>query len=115
MRILSQRFYDVWYVGEISEDGVDRIIECLLDYSCKVAGRVRLRFYLQNMKDLTYMAYVRRILLQNTSLSIVIEEKSIKDLERDIGSAKDEDRIVLIKNMVSLEVPINQKIKVIEV
>lgn len=113
--ILGQRFYDVWYVGEISEDGVDRIIECLLDYSCKATGRVRLRFYLQNMEDLTYMAYVRRILLQNTSLSIVMEEKSVEDLERDIRAVKDEDRIVLIKNMVSLEIPINEKIKIVEV
>jgi hypothetical protein len=115
MTILGQRFYDVWYVGELSEEGVDRIIECLLDYSCRAAGRVRLRFYLQNIGDLTYMAYVRRILLQNTSLSIVIEEKSIQDLEKDIELAKDGDGIVLIKNMVGLEVPVNEKIKIIEV
>ncbi len=113
MTILDQRFYNVWYVGEINEDGVDRIIECLVNYSSKAIGRVRLRFYLKNIQDLSYIAYVRRILLQNTSLSIVIEEKLVEDLERDIKSAEDE--IVVIKNRGGLEIPLSEKIKIVEV
>lgn len=113
MTMLSQKFYNVWYVGEINEDGVDKIIECLLDYSSKAIGRVKLRFYLNNIQDLSYIAYVRRILLQNTSLSIVIEERLVEDLERDIKSAEDE--VVVIKNRGDLEIPLSEKIKIVEV
>lgn len=111
--MLGQRFHGIWHVGEINEKSVDRIIECLLDYSSKAAMRVRLRFYLENVEDLSHMAYVRKILLQNTSFSIVIESRPLRDLEKDIKSAEEE--VTIIKNSVDLDTPLGEKIKIIEV
>lgn len=110
--MLGQRFHDIWYVGEVSEEGVDRIIECLLEYHSKAGMRIRLRFYLENVDDLSYMTHVRRILLQNTSLSILVEARRTEDLERDIESAEE---VTLIKNKVDLQIPLNTKIKIMEV
>ncbi|MEM1584328.1 MAG: hypothetical protein QXF28_04885 [Nitrososphaerota archaeon] len=111
--MLGQRFHDIWYVGEVSEEGVDRIIECLLDYHSKAEMRIRLRFYLENVDDLSYMVHVRRILLQNTSLSILVEARPIEDLKRDVEAAEEE--ITLIKNKVDLQIPLNTKVKIMEV
>lgn len=111
--MLGQRFYDIWYIGKVNDEGLDKIIECLFDHHSRAEMRIRLRFYLENVEDLSYMAYVRRILLQSVGLSIIIEAKPVGDLERDIKLAKEE--VTLIKNDVNLEIPFTGKIKIMEV
>ncbi|MEN2975505.1 MAG: hypothetical protein ABDH32_08055 [Candidatus Caldarchaeales archaeon] len=111
--VLKQRFHNIWYVGELDEKGVDRIIQQLKNLPGKVTPRVRIRFYLGDGKDLTYLANCRRILLENFSISIVIEDRHVDELKKDIESARED--VILIANGIHIEDIKNERIKLVEV
>ncbi len=112
--MLGERFHNIWYVGEVSEEGVDKIIQYLTDFSSKAVGRVRLRFYIDKPGDISYLANIKRILLHNTSLSIVVEERLVDELQKDLASIDDE--VILIRSKQSpLEIQDVERVKVIEV
>lgn len=111
--VLGQRFYNIWYVGEVTEEGIDRVIEFLRSLQFKAESGVKIRFYLENVAGLRYLHHVRRVLISNTSLSIVVEEKLLSELENDAQSMDGE--IVLIANKYDLDIPNSEKIKIVKV
>ncbi|MCX8192485.1 MAG: hypothetical protein N3G77_01585 [Nitrososphaeria archaeon] len=111
--MLKQRFHEIWYVGKLDEDGVNTIVDQMSNVFIKVKDRVRLRFYLDNQNDLSYIASCRRILTENIALSIVIEDKPLDDLKKDIETVKDE--VVLICNKFDLGEINNEKVRLVEV
>jgi hypothetical protein len=113
--MLEKRFRDVWCVGEINEDVVDKIITQLSDFSSRATSRVRLRFYNDRAGDISYIEHLRKILLHNTNLSIVVEEKPIDELPGDVKSLEDEAVLICSRRYYSVNVPSTDRLRIVEV
>ncbi|MCD6261198.1 MAG: hypothetical protein J7J28_05390 [Thaumarchaeota archaeon] len=100
--VLGQRFSEVWIVGEPSEDIVEALKRVVRDSTSKGVKRLKLIFYLSNPRDLNYLNLLRPVLLENVSMSIVVEERSIKNLLDDVRLVKDEVNVVM-GSMVPVE------------
>ncbi|MCD6591693.1 MAG: hypothetical protein J7K78_01585 [Thaumarchaeota archaeon] len=97
MKMLSQEFFEVWIVGEVDDQLIEKLKEKLHEACGKSHRRIRFRFYSNNPRsNLAYLDAMRSVLLENTALSIVIEERGIEDLEKDSEHLKDE-AILLVR------------------
>ena len=95
--MLSQEFFEVWIVGEVDDQLIEKLKEKLYEAYGKRHRRICFRFYSDNPRsNLAYLEAMRSVLLENTALSIVIEERRIKDLEKDSEHLKDE-AILLVR------------------
>ncbi len=112
--MLEQRFSNIWCVGEINEEVVDKIIMYMSDFSSRATNRVRLRFYNDRAGDISYIDNLRKILLHNTNLSIVVEEKPIDELQGDVASLEDE-AVLICSRHYSVNVPATDKLRIVEV
>ncbi len=95
--MLGQRFSEVWIVGEPGEDMVEALKRIVRDSMFRGVKRLKLIFYLSNPKDLNYLNLLRPVLLENVSMSIVVEERSIKNMPDDAKLIKDEINVVVGK------------------
>ena len=100
--MLGQRFSEVWIVGEPGEDMVEALKRVVRDSMFRGVKRLKLIFYLSGPKDLNYLNLLRPVLLENVSMSIVVEERSIKNLLDDARLVKDEVNVVM-GSMVPVE------------
>ena len=93
--MLGQRFSEVWVVGELSENLVEILKRVVKDSMFKGVRRLKLVFYLSDPKDLSYLNLLRPALLENVSMSMVVEERSIKNMPADAKLVKDEINVVV--------------------
>ena len=100
--MLGQRFSEVWIVGEPGEDMVEALKRVVRDNMFRRVKRLKLIFYLSNPRDLNYLNLLRPVLLENVSMSIVVEERPIKNLLDDARLVKDEVNVVM-GSMVPIE------------
>lgn len=92
--MLSQRFTEVWVIGEVDETDSELLKQALTTALVKGSRRVRFRFYLSAPGNLSYMEAMRHVLLENVAASIVVEEKPIEELKRDLETIRDEIIVV---------------------
>ena len=95
--MLGQRFSEIWVVGELGEDAVETLKRIVRESMFRGVKRLKLIFYLSNPKDLNYLNLLRPVLLENVSMSIVVEERSIKNMPDDAKLIKDEINVVVGK------------------
>ena len=95
--MLGQRFSEIWVVGELGEDAVETLKRMVKDSMFRGVKRLKLIFYLSNPKDLNYLNLLRPVLLENVSMSIVVEERSIRNMPDDAKLIKDEINVVVGK------------------
>jgi len=113
--VLEQEFFEVWVVGDLGEELVEKLKEKLREAYRRNHPRIRFRFYYDAQNSLNFEA-IRSILLENTRLSIVIEERPFKALESDLGSIGGEVSLLVSKKLVpSMKLPKNSRLKLAEV
>ena len=100
--MLGQRFSEVWIVGEPGEDVVEALKRIVRDRMFRGVKRLKLVFYLSSPRDLNYLNLLRPVLLENVSMSIVVEERPLKNLLDDARLVKDEVNVVM-GSMVPIE------------
>ena len=100
--MLGQRFSETWIVGEPGEDMVEALKRIVRDSMLRGVKRLKLVFYLSGPRDLNYLNLLRPVLLENVSMSIVVEERPIKNLLDDARLVKDEINVVM-GSMVPVE------------
>ena len=100
--MLGQSFSEVWIVGELGEDMVEALKRIVRNRMFGGVKRLKLIFYLSNPEDLNYLNLLRPVLLENVSMSIVVEERPVKSLLDDARLIKDEVNVIIGK-MVSAE------------
>ena len=92
--MLDQRFSEVWVVGEIDEDIVKALKEIVRDEKLRGVKRLKFIFYLSDPKNFNYLNLLRSALLENTSMSIVVEEKSLENLLDDVKLIDEEVKVI---------------------
>jgi len=93
--VLDQRFSEVWVVGEIDEGIVKALKEVMRNERLKGIKRLKFVFYLSDPEDLNYLNLLRPVLLENVLMSIVVEERSVKNLLDDVKLVKDEVNVIM--------------------
>ena len=92
--MLSQRFTEVWVIGGVDEADSELLKQALITALTKGSRRIKFKFYLPNPGDLGYMEAMRPVLLENVVASIVVEEKPLEELERDLETVGEEVIVV---------------------
>lgn len=92
--MLDQRFSEIWVVGEIDEDLVKALKEAVRDGKLRGVKRLKFVFYLSDPENFNYLSLLRPALLENTLMSIVVEEKPIKNLPDDVKLIDDEIKVI---------------------
>lgn len=92
--MLSQRFLRIWFAGELDEDAIEHLRRKIAEALARHERRILFRFYLNEGSREPYYDALRRILLNNVSLSIVVEERPIPELQSDLE--KESGEILLI-------------------
>ena len=95
--VLGQRFSEVWIIGELGEDMVEALKRVVRNKMLEGVKRLKLIFYLSGPEDLNYLNLLRPVLLENVSMSIVVEERSVKSLLDDARLIKDEVNVIMGK------------------
>ena len=95
--VLAQRFSEVWIIGELGEDMVEALKRVVRNKMLEGVKRLKLVFYLSGPEDLNYLNLLRPVLLENVSMSIVVEERSVKSLLDDVRIIKDEVNVIMGK------------------
>lgn len=94
--MLTGRFYEVYFLGRLDEVGVEKLKECVFEATKRGEERVRIRFYVRDGADISYLDELKKVLLENVLLSIVVESRELEKLTEDLES--DEGEITLIIN-----------------
>ena len=94
--MLTQKFLKVWLVGEADDRIVGKLKEKLREALSRGERRIAFRFYLEDASGTAHLEAMRPVLLENTVLSVVVEEKPISELEKDLASLSEEDEVLLI-------------------
>ena len=114
--MLEQEFFEVWVVGDLGEELVEKLKEKLREAYRRNHPRIRFRFYYDDAQSSLDFEAIRSILLENTRLSVVIEERPFKALESDLGSIGGEVSLLVSKKLVpSMKFPKNGRLKLAEV
>ena len=100
--MLKEHFSEVWFAGELDEESVKKLREKMISILKNGARRIRFRFYLKSRENSQYLDAIRKILLENTALTIVIEDECIEKLPEDVE--KIGGQVVLIVNNLPPEV-----------
>jgi len=100
--VLGRRFSEVWIVGELGEDMVEALKRVVRNKMLEGVKRLKLIFYLSGPEDINYLNLLRPVLLENVSMSIVVEERPVKSLLDDARLIKDEVNVIIGK-MASAE------------
>ncbi|MCD6341912.1 MAG: hypothetical protein J7L83_03560 [Thaumarchaeota archaeon] len=113
--MLDERFYEVWFVGDLDEDGVKKLRESLFDALKKGEKRMRLRFYLTERNDLSYLGELRGVFLENTRLTVVIESRGLGRLEEDVKTAE-KDVLIVVNKIAALPSTLHsEKLRIVKV
>lgn len=116
--MLTQRFFKVWVVGEADDQMVEKLKEKLHEALARGERRIVFRFYLRDMSSTAHLEAMRPVLLENTLLSVVVEERDFSELEKDLASLSKEEGVLLLlsgrlKNLP--ELPRDGRLRVEEV
>ena len=82
--MLSQGFLKIWFAGELDDEAIERLRRKIAEALARHERRILFRFYLNEGSREPYYDALRRILLDNVSLSIVIEERPASELQNDL-------------------------------
>jgi len=93
--VLSQEFAEVWIAGKVGETEIEALRKALLECARRGRRRLRFRFYLNPREGLSYIEALRRVLLENVSMSIVVEERPIDELPLHAEKLKGEVLMVV--------------------
>ncbi|MEM0080046.1 MAG: hypothetical protein QXE61_08215 [Nitrososphaerota archaeon] len=111
--VLDKTFYEIWHIGEVDDLSIDKIIDYMNKAISEGARSIRLRFYLNSYGDLSYIQYIRRILLNNTLATIVVEDRVIEELGKDVEKLN--NNVIVIMNKVEKEFPGEDKVRIVKV
>ena len=103
--MLTQRFFKVWLVGAIDEHVVKKLKEKLFEALSKGKRGIIFRFYISDADDRSYLEVMRPVLLENTVLSVLIEERQITDLQKDLADLSSGEEVVLLIGGRPLNLP----------
>lgn len=93
--MLSQRFFKIWFTGELNEEAIEHLTRKIAEALVRRERRVLLRFYLDESSRESYYDALRRILLNNVSLSIIIEERPVSQLRDDLEKVSGEEMLLI--------------------
>lgn len=93
--MLSQRFLKIWFAGELDEEAIEHLKRKIAEALAHHERRILFRFYLDEGSREPYYDALRRILLSNVSLSVVIEERSASQLQSDLERASGEEILLI--------------------
>ena len=114
--MLEQEFFEVWVVGDLGKGLVEKLKERLSEAYQRNYPRIRFRFYYSDPHNSLNFEAIRSILLENTRLSIVIEERPLETLESDLRSLGGEVSLLVSKELASSrKFPKNSRLKLVEV
>jgi len=114
--LLEQKFFEVWVVGNLGEEFVEKLKEKLFEAHQRNCPRIRFRFYYGDPHNSLNFEAIRSILLENTRLSVVIEERSLETLESDLRSLGGEVSLLVSRALASsMKFPKNSRLKLVEV
>jgi len=115
--LLEQKFFEVWVVGDPKEEKlIEKLREKLSEAHQKKHLRIRFRFYYGNSQSSPYFEALRPILLDNTRLSVVVEEKSLEALASDLEDLEDEVSLLVSRKLASsIKLPRSSRLKIVEV
>ena len=92
--LLAKEAEEVWVLGDAGKAMVEELRELLIKAARSGKKRMRLIFYLDDPRRLDYLNLLRAVLVENTSMSIIVEEKPRKTLEHDLKNRKERPRII---------------------
>lgn len=114
--MLSKRFYEIWLLGTLDDKVMEKIKECLSDAIRCREERARIRIYTEDQNDVSYLDYLRKVLIDNTLLSIVLEFRDIKKIFEDLESKDGEVTLIINKSPLHIDLMrFRDRLKVIEV
>ena len=114
--MLEQEFFEVWVVGDLGEGLVEKLKEKLSEAYQRNYPRIRFRFYYGDPHNSLNFEAIRSILLENTRLSVVIEERPLKTLESDLRSLGSEVSLLVSRRLASsIKLPRSSRLKIVEV
>ena len=114
--MLEQEFFEVWVVGDLGEGLVEKLKEKLSEAYQRSYPRIRFRFYYGDPHNSLNFEAIRSILLENTRLSVVIEERPLKTLEPDLRSLGGEVSLLVSRKLASsIKLPRSNRLKLVEV
>lgn len=114
--MLIRRFYEVWVFGRLDKRGAEEIRKCLFEAIRRREERLRIRIYGQDLEDVSHLGELRKILLENTSLSIVVELRDSEKIAEDLGSHEGEVTLIISEPPPSTDLTRFQgKLRIIEV
>ena len=114
--LLEQRFFEVWVVGNLGKEFVEKLKEKLSEAYQSNCPRIRFRFYYDDPHNSLNFEAIRSILLENTRLSVVIEERSLETLESDLRSLGGEVSLLVSRELASsMKFPKDSRLKLVEV
>jgi len=93
--MLEEHFEEIWFAGELDEDGLRRLREGVVEVFMRGGRRVKLRFYLEDPSGLQYFEVLRKLLLDNTVMTIVVEDRGLDKLLEDASRAGAEPTLVV--------------------
>lgn len=94
--MLSQKFLKVWFAGRLNEESIEALRRKIAEALVRRERRMLFRFYLDEGSREPYYDALRRILLENVSLSIVIEERPASQLQDDLEKEPDENLFLIL-------------------
>lgn len=103
--MLSESFHEIWIVGELGDEDVEKIKEAIAKRVLKGERRIKIKFYLREIGSLPYLEGLRKVLLENVHASIVVEEKAIDELMRELE--RSEKKVAILARDPSLSHDLN--------
>lgn len=82
--MLNKKFFTIWFAGRLDDKAVEKLRRKLAEALARREQKVLLRFYLDEGSRESYYDALRRILLSNVALSVVVEERPAPDLQKDL-------------------------------
>lgn len=114
--MLNRRFYEVWFLGVLDEGGAEEIRKCLFEAAKRREERLRIRIYTKGPEDTSHLGALRKILIEDTSLSIVVESREAEKIDEDLESHEGEVTLIInrpppLKDLTRFQ----EKLRIIEV
>lgn len=114
--MLARRFYEVWVLGGLDRGEVEEVKKCLSEAVMRRVERLRIRVYNRDSEDLSYLDGLKAILLENASLSIVVESRDVGRLVDDLESHEGEITLIVSPSFrIPDQVRSRENLRVLEV
>lgn len=101
--MLTKRFYDVWFLGRLDDVGVEKLKKYLFEAVKNGEERLRIRIYVRDGEEVSYLDELKKVLLENVLLSIVVESREIEKFAEDLESHRGEVALIINSPPISLD------------